>query len=1094
MTLRTFWLLALSGTAACNTVVKEQPVPPAGTVVEFIASPAELALPGDKATLKWKTENATAVSLEQVGKGPIMIDKTAATGSVEVVLAKNALFVLTARGEGGTDSASAGVRVKGSAQGVVFDAVPRSIPAGGFTTLVWSAPGATSVTLAEVGGAMVDLGGQRESGSVRVGPAKSTTYALDVDGKKLTVAVEVGIAIYTFALSGTAAPLPGAMATLQWETSGGSKVTLKRDGVAAALLAETTPTAVASGTYVDVVPASTPADGLLHYTLELEQGAAKVTKALTVRVGGAVKIDQLAVPAYVRPNQTFVATWKTTGGERLELWVNGALVYLAPDAASVAQGNRLIVAPATGVTKTKLVVSNARGSVAELEKSSTVILPPTFNAFTANPAAITNGGEPVTLSFDVTNARHVRITEGGQTVYEKDVTMDTGTAQVFPNRAMATFVLNADNGAGDAIAPKSLTVAVTNPGILTFSNKLPVGGTTSCTGHTVVGGTNLVGLPNVVKNAAGDAFVDIAATGTRIELASTDTTATVVDIGGFSTRVFGRPVSGSSVSVSPDGFLVFSAQAQTGPSTPSTTAIGTQLFPLAIAPLFRDLEEGTGKILWRVDTVADEQRLIVQWDNVQQYASAANKFTFQAQVYTRGKVVLAYKALSTGVAFTSGVVNSSETDVLAPAVAPAAGDVYTYFAETTPPVSMKIELLPYTALVKVAAGWVGVEGSGLLTPGQVAITELNTRPPAGVVGGEWIELTNFTAAPFDLSGWVLDVGSGLTHTLAGLTVPANGRVVLGQTADLGQPGAGVTAAYVYGTASPTFLLPDTSGTLALKVGGVTYTQLTWDAVLAPAAGVAVRADAPNGAMIYSASLQQTLCPGTGGPGYGDAGEVGTPGTANSKCFPYSLAPTDGGFEPIGADGGTAVVLGDGGTSATDDKVYTVTAPAAVKLFGQSVPTLYVSTNGWISATSTTVTGITNKAVPSTSAPVGSIAPFWDDLEANPAAPASGIFVLRRDPDGTPSNGDEYTIVSWEGWRTKANAGQLINFQVKFFESGNLEYHYGPMIPVGSETTHQGSSATAWLEDPLGKSAWPVNVNSVTPGIQPYQGFRYTYAP
>ncbi len=1075
---------------ACSTVVKEQPVPPAGTVLEFTASPGELAMPGDKATLKWKVENATAVSLEQVGKGPIQIDAKAQSGSVDVVLAKDTLFVLTARGEGGTDSASAGVRVLGGSSGLVFDAVPRSIGAGQFTTLVWSAPGATAVAIKDLNGAAVELGGQKDSGSVRVGPQKSTTYELDADGKKLTVAVEVGSAIYAFGLSGPA-PLPGAMAALTWETSGGTKLTLKRDGVAAPLLTELNPTAIVSGTFNDTVPASAPADGQLNYTLELEQGAAKVTKQLTVRIGGAVKIDSFTVPAYVRQNQTFVAQWKTTGAERLELFVDGALVYLAPDAATVAQGNRPVVAPGAGVVKTKLVVSNSRGAVAELEKTSTVIAPPVFNSFTSNPTSITNGGEPVTVSWDVTNARHVRISENGQTVYEANVTAPTGMATLFPNRATTTYVLEVDNQAGDSIMPKSLNVTVANPGILTFGAKLPVGAPTTITGHTVVGGTNLTGLPNVVKNAPGDAFVDISTTGNAIALTNTDTTATVVDIGPFSSRIFGRPVTGPSISVAPDGFINFSAVPLSGPTTPTFTAIGTQLHPLSIAPVLRDLVQGAGKIYWKVDAVGDEQRLIVQWHDVEQYLTSSAKFTFQLQVYSRGKVVFAYQAMAAGVQVAYGVVNGTETDVLLPAAGPVAGDVYTYFGETTAlPVPVKVELVPYTALVKVAMGWVVVEGSGLLTPGQIAITEMNTRPPAAVTGGEWLEITNFTASPFDLTGWVIDVGTANTHTIGALVVPANGRVVLGQTADLGQPGAGVAADYVYGTVSP--ILPDTSGTIALSLGGTPYTRLQWDAVTAPTAGVAVRADRPNPAMVYASPLEQTVCPGTGGAQYGDAGEVGTPGQANPKCFPYTLAPTAGQFEPIASDGGTVVIPGDAGSTALEDKTYAVPVAAPVKYYGQSFSTLYVSTNGWITTTSTTVSGTTNKVLPSTTAPVGSIAPFWDDLRGNPAGLTTGIYTVRRDPDGTPANGDEYTIVSWEGWM--ATTGQLLNFQVKFFENGNIEYHFGPMVPVGSETTHLGSSATTWLEDPLGKSAWHVNLSSVTPGIQANQAFRYTYTP
>ncbi|MBK7857114.1 MAG: hypothetical protein IPJ65_00560 [Archangiaceae bacterium] len=66
--------------------------------------------------------------------------------------------------------------------------------------------------------------------------------------------------------------------------------------------------------------------------------------------------------------------------------------------------------------------------------------------------------------------------------------------------------------------------------------------------------------------------------------------------------------------------------------------------------------------------------------------------------------------------------------------------------------------------------------------------------------------------------------------------------------------------------------------------------------------------------------------------------------------------------------------------------------------------------------------------------------------------------------------------------------------MKFFANGNIEYHYGTMTPGTTGTAHQGSGATTWLEDPTGKQALAVNVNSLTPGIAPSSAWRFTYAP
>jgi hypothetical protein len=1066
----------------CSQPPKPQPVPLPGRVISFVAAPSMLSAPGEKTTLKWETADATSVSLEQVGKGPLAIDRTAGSGSLEVTLAIDSLFVLSARGAGGTDSVTAFVKVKGGAQsGMVFDAVPRMVTAGGSTTLVWSAPGATAVTIQETGGAMIELGGQLESGSVRVTPGRSTSYELNADGRKLSVEVAVGVEILSF--TADPGPLPGQMVTLKWETRGASRLTLTREGVSTALLTETDAQKIRSGTFSEGVPATAPVDGLLTYKLQLEQGTLSTTRTLVVRIGGSAKVDQLRVPDYVRIGGTLVAQWKTSGGERLELWVDGVLVYLAPDAATVADGNLAITAGTSGTVKVKVKVSNSRGSVAELEKTTAIIGAPVLSAFTSDKQVIAAGGSPVVLSWNVTNARHLTISESGVVVSESiGPSAETGMATVFPNRASTTYTLNADNGAGETIAPASLNVTVTTPGGLVFGSKVPGGGTSLVTGHTITGGTTLVGLPNVKKNAVGDAFIDISSTGMPSDVTG-DSTPSLVDIGPFVTRLFGHAVSSNTVSISPDGFLVFSASTQAGPLTPSVP-IGTQLFPLAIAPLLKDqILLSDSRVFWQVDTIGDEKRLIVQWTDNALYSDESMRSTYEAQIFTRGKVVLAYSKVN-ATSFGFGVVNSTETETLAPSVAPVAGDVFTYFTEVALPAPVKVEIEPYAALVKVPMGWVEVVGSGLLTPGQIATTELNPRPDSTVTDGEWIELTNYTNDPFDLNGWVLDLGGGVTHAIStSVVIPANGRIVLAQRADLGRPDAGVNADYSYGTASPAFLMNDVSGSLTLTTSGTAYSKFVWNGATLVDAGISVQGDAPNPKRVYANGAAQASCPGTAG---------GTPGAANPVCFPYALTQLDAGsFEAI-ADAGTAIVLGDAGTSATDEKSYAVALTSPVKFYGHDVSTLYVGTNGWITATPTTLALPGSRTLPAAGAPNSSIAPFWADLICNPT-PGAGLFTLRRDPDGSAGTGDEYTIVSWENWRVYGET-QSLNFQVKFFDSGNIEYHYGAMTAT-SGTSHLGSLSTSWLEDRFGTSAAPINLKSSTaPGIHPNTGFRFSYAP
>jgi hypothetical protein len=164
----------------------------------------------------------------------------------------------------------------------------------------------------------------------------------------------------------------------------------------------------------------------------------------------------------------------------------------------------------------------------------------------------------------------------------------------------------------------------------------------------------------------------------------------------------------------------------------------------------------------------------------------------------------------------------------------------------------------------------------------------------------------------------------------------------------------------------------------------------------------------------------------------------------------------------------------------------VTPAVPFNLFDVSVPTLYVSTNGFVSPNAFTCTGTSacfdsNLAAPSTAAPLGTIAPYWDDLVS------AGVYWQRFDPDGMANTGDEYTVISWEGAKRKSPTNtDNLNFQVKLFANGNIEFHYGTM------TGDNGSGATTWVEEPTGRVAWKYNINSNTsPGIPANSAIRFS---
>lgn len=1076
---------------------KPLPPPPAASITTFTANPTMVANPGDMVTLTWAAENATSVSLEQVGVGPVA-GASATSGTAAVAVTADSIFVLTARGEGGTDARSVGVSVAGETGSVLFAALPEQIEAGQSATLTWYAPGAQAVTLEAVGGAMIDVMGQKENGTVTVTPDTTTSYRLTVDGQTSTVNVAVSPVIEAFALDG-AAPAAGGMAKLTWRTRGASSLTLSRAGVMTPLVTEMDLAKVAQGDFTDTVPADLPANGVLSYTLVASVGTQQVTQSLEVRTAGGLRFVKSSIPSYGRLGGNVSVSWQTAGAQALRIEVNGRTTFIASTAAEVAAGNTVIDVTPTAQA-IKLIATNALGERAEVSGTLAAVGPVTFNSFTATPTTSATGGDAVTLAWDVTNARRVRVTQvGGGFAAERTGNVDTGTVTARPNRGSVRYRLEADNQTGQAIDPQTVTVTVTTPGVVNVSRKLPSGAATTITGTTVTGATTIYGLPTATLNATGAAFVDISTTGKEIaDFATTTGTpntndgTALVNLPGMDLRVFGQGVDATRMSVSTNGWFHFSSAntATTIPSVPVTT----NLQPLSIVPFGQNLLLGdVGRVHWQQDQVMGVDRLIVQWTNVELSGATTSNITFQAQVYSTGEIVFAYQAIENVTAnWSAGVVNGNETTYLQPARRPAAGETATFFA------GVPVSSLPLPHTVGAQPFHLTVAGAGgalfeaylddLLQPGELAITEINPRPTTGLVNAEWVELTNTTGAAIDLQDWTMVQGTQTYTFPAGVSVPANGRLLLAQSNDLGD-GATVTVGHLYPT---TFLMPDTSGQLALRapMSTTNYARFDWNAATAPAGGRAVQADPASSSFRVASPFSAPTCPAPTTNTYGNGAQIGTPGAAQPKCFPYVLEPLPaGGFEALAA---TGTLLVQAGTTQADDSTFPVTLPQAISYFGVPSTTLSVCTNGWISTTATTSTNATNKTLPSTTIPTGSIAPFWDDHDGDAAQASNGMYWIQRDPDMTPGTGDEVTIVSWEGWRywSTTNAGQILDFQVKFLANGDIEYHYGRQV---AGTYSSGLSATTWIENPAGTAALAINVNT-TGVIQGNTGYRFRYAP
>jgi hypothetical protein len=145
-------------------VPKQQiPVP----TINFTATPDTVAA-GQSATLNWQTTNASEVSIQGVGSN------LQVSGSQPVKPTQTTTYILTAKGEGGSDTKRVTVTVPGLPT-VSFSANPSTIQQSQSATLTWQTQNATQVSIS--GNPAVGL-----NGSLAVTPDKTTTFTIEAKG------------------------------------------------------------------------------------------------------------------------------------------------------------------------------------------------------------------------------------------------------------------------------------------------------------------------------------------------------------------------------------------------------------------------------------------------------------------------------------------------------------------------------------------------------------------------------------------------------------------------------------------------------------------------------------------------------------------------------------------------------------------------------------------------------------------------------------------------------------------------------------------------------------------------------------------------
>jgi hypothetical protein len=1141
MKLRLGVVLALLVPAvACRAPEKPKPPPNPPAITSFTVDKQAIRR-GESVTFNFTLERAESVELVDQTGSPVALtyDDRAGVGSAKASPERSAFYVLRAEGEGGRDAAFVQVAVDEGLQSVFLVVVPQQIKPGQRVDLIWSAAGGRNVRLA-AGARMLSM---LESGTTTDSPMTTTTYTLSgerADGSLSSQSATVTVVPVVESFTATPpAAKPGETITLAWKTAGADQVTV--DEATFGQLVSTSMN-VAMGTVDFVVPtyfadagffdAGTPSEadggtdgGLvappvpvvregfpLRFTLTARSSTPlqQVQRAVDARVGQGPAIDFFEVPAFGTRGKPFTLSWRTTGATRVELKANGLPLY-SPLAGDNATGS-FRLGNFSADTSFTLVAYDLNGLQVSSTKAVKAVAPPRIISFMA-PLSTTAASVRVTVTWTTADANFLLLRlKGGPAFLREDGVnaVVNGTTQ-FTVPQKGTYVLEAYNTAGDK-AVEERTIDVGAPVAFAISPELLARGElTSMTWDVgTVAPTDIMGLigPPPAAAANANAFDDLstAPTARRLFFAdSDDDVATITLPHGFVFPFATKQANTLTVSI--NGFVAIAGAA---PSLPTNADLGDIGYagPPVLAPFWDNLELGVdGRVLWNIDETSTPRRLTISWHKLKRYGVMGSELTFQVQLFETGKFIFVWKKLD------GPGADGSEATIGAVDAVDAYQGLVSYNSATSAELAVDTERVWFAGsnefsgtrqvrvrvpsvlgfVVETATERIPVFGKvRAFGPNDIVITEAMPAPLTSLTSGQWVEFQNPGERDLDVGGLRFESVSRAMSSFvlpANTTITAGGFFVAGQSTDSALNGdAGVRLAWTAGSVGLT--TPDSvrlviptplsdGGTLVLSRlawGGISSTLA--DGGLAPDGGVDVGASVqpPENVLVPSGTppftCQRALRFGS---------QIGTPGSTNETCFDYVLTEIPVDFEEIG--GSPLPLIASSFIFDPEDEGYAVVrSDRGVSYFGQTFNTMYAMTNGIIVFSDPgSALSLTNRTLPSPTATIrGVLAPFWGDLELT-LAPGAGIYA------GVFSN---RTIVQWK--RNSAftsGAPDDLNFEVKFFDDGRIEIHFGTMISGSTSNRATGNAATVWLEKPDGTAARAISINQ--PLIAPNTAYRFT---
>lgn len=831
----------------------------------------------------------------------------------------------------------------------------------------------------------------------------------------------------------------------------------------------------------------------------------QVQRAVDARVGQGPVIDFFDVPAFGTRGKPFNLSWRTTGATRIELQANGLPVY--SPLANVNTSGSFRLGNFSADTSFTLVAYDFNGLQVSATKAVKAVAPPRIVNFTA-PLSTATASMRITVTWTTADATFLLLRlKGGPAFLREDGVnaVVNGTTQ-FTVPQKGTYVLEAYNAAGDK-AVEERTIDCGAPVLFTISPELLARGelTTMTWDVGTVTPTDVIGLINTPPPVAVNAnsFDDLSTAPTARQLFfadKDDDVATITLPNGFVFPFATKQASKLTVSI--NGFVAIGASSAPLPTNADLGDVG-YAGPALIAPFWDDLELGVdGKVLWNIDETTTPRRVTISWHKLKRYGVMGTELTFQVQLYETGKFIFVWKKLD------GAGADGSEATIGAVDAVEAYQGLVSYNSATSAELAVDTERVWFTGsnefsgsrqvrvrgpsvlgfVVETAVERIPVYGKArAFGPNDIVITEAMPAPLASLASGQWVEFFNPGEEDLDVAGLRLESASGAMSPFlmpADTTIRAGGYFVAGQSTDSALNGdAGVRLEWSAGAVA--LAAPD-SVRLVLPTplsdgGTLVVSRLAWGGLnsILPDGGAT-----PDGGVDVGSSVQtpENVLVRAGSPpfacpralGFGPPTQIGTPGARNEECFPYVLTEIPVAFEDITV-GNTGLVPG---TSGWDDSGFDLLVPP-FPYFGQTFSTLRVVTNGWVSFVPTTSTEYTNKTVPNTTAPFGTIAPFWEDLADNVNVPTSNIYAARR---------PGVTIIEWYRVEQLGDNDDM-TFEVKLFDNGVIEFHYATMLSGSSSNWANGNGATRWIENPDGTQALAISVNQ--PTVRPDSAFRFT---